>query len=370
MSIRPLRIVFVFSTRSMGGMEARAARLAQLARAREHEVVFGCPPGSRLDQRLSQYEVPRFGLHIHGSLDLVANVKLVRRLKRLGADLLMAFSGKDYWMAILAGRLTGIPVVLNRSTPSPLRSLSIPVIKRSDAILAVSQGIKNLLMEQGVPDPLIQVIYVGVDTAAFSPDTLPPQAQIRATLGIPQDGLVVGCLGRTGKGQEDLLAADRYVQGSAPAIHYFFAGPEIPAHLAPLVGARPDLKDRVTLRELLPHGEMPAILKALDLIVMTPERESFSNAVLEAMAMEKPMILSRAVGNLEAVVDGESGILVEAHDIDGIGANLRALSLAPERRKAMGINARERVRRLFSERAMMDNMEQAWASVAARRVRL
>ena len=91
MRVRPLRLAFVFSTRSMGGMESRAARLAQLARQRGHSVLFGCPPGSRPDERLAQYGVPRFGLYIHGALDLVSAMKLAGCLKRCRADLVRRF---------------------------------------------------------------------------------------------------------------------------------------------------------------------------------------------------------------------------------------------------------------------------------------
>jgi len=55
----------------------------------------------------------------------------------------------------------------------------------------------------------------------------------------------------------------------------------------------------VVLRISLPHDQMPGVLKALDLVAHIPEREPFSNAVLEAMAMQKPMILSRTLGNIE-----------------------------------------------------------------------
>ena len=360
----PLRLTFVFSTRSMGGMEARAARLAQLARQRGHSVLFGCPAGSRLDERLAQYGVPRFHLYIHGALDLVSAMKLAGRLKRCRAELVMAFSGKDYWMTILAGRLAGAAAVLNRSTPSALRAVSVPVVSRADAILAVSQGVKDILVKQGVPAGLIQVIYVGVDTVMFSPDAPPSREQLRAAIGLPRDSFAVGCLGRSGKGQEDLLAADRWLCDVSPDTYYFFAGAGISSYLAPVMADQPDLKRRVILRDLLPHAQMPSILKALDVIVMTPERESFSNAVLEAMAMEKPLILSRAAGNMEAVVDHESGILIEAHDIDAIGENLRALYLAPDRRRALGKHARDRVCQWFSEPAMMADMERSWALAA------
>jgi glycosyltransferase involved in cell wall biosynthesis len=364
MSKRPLRILFVFSTRSMGGMETRAARVARLARERGHQVLFGCLPGSTLDRQLAQFRIPRFGLYIHGSADIASSLQLYRYLKRERPDVVMAFSGKDYWMTILAAKLAGTPVVLNRSTASALRSISVPVARRADAVFAVSQGIKDILVGQGMPEGLVQVIHVGVNTSVFSPTAVAPRERIRADMGIAPDAFVVGCLGRNGKGQEDLLTADTHLSAACPGVRYFFAGEEMPQHLAPLIDSRPGLRERVTVRELIPHSQIPAILRALDVVVMTPEREPFSNAVLEAMAMEKPLILSRTLGNIEAVVEGESGRLVEAGDVTAIGANLVMLYRDPVQRKTMGKRAGERVHELFSEEAMMSALERSWAAVA------
>lgn len=364
LSDSPLHILFVFSTRSMGGMEARSARVARLARERGHQVLFACLPGSTLDRRLAQYGIPRHPSYIHGSVDLVSCARLYRLIKSERPDVVMAFSGKDYWMTILAARLAHTPVVLNRSTSGTLRAISVPVAGRADAVFAVSQGIKDILVGQGMAEQLVEVIYVGVNTSVFSPGAARPGDLVRAEFGIPPDAFLIGCLGRKGKGQEDLMACDERLRAENPRVHYFFAGEEIPRHLAPFVDARPELGGRVTTRELIPHEQVPDILHALDVAVLTPETEPFSNAVLEAMAMEKPLILSRTLGNIEAVVEGESGFLVPAHDVDAITERLLLLLRNPSLRESMGQSAGQRVRELFSEEAMMSGLERAWRRVA------
>ncbi len=359
-SVRPINILFVFSTRSMGGMEARAARVARLTKERGHKVAFACLPGSTLDQRLEDYGVTRHPSYIHGSVDLKSCFKLVRLVKRIGAEIIMCFSGKDYWMAILAGRLAGVPVVLNRSTASALRGISVPVASRADRILAVSQGIKQVLVNQGVPTDKVDVIYVGVNTEVFSPQKAGPREQVRERLGIPGDAFLIGCLGRTGKGQEDLLASDPLLTQGPQPVHYFFAGEQIPEALSPFVETGTDLKQRVHLNRLIPHEQIVDILNALDLVVMTPEREPFSNAVLEAMAMEKPLILSATLGNLEAIENDKSGLLVDAHDVEGIAQRIDRVRLKPGLKEKLGQNAGERVRQNFSQQRMLQGLEQVW----------
>ena len=355
--------MFVFSTQAMGGMELRAARLARLTMEKGHSVWFGCPGGSQLDGLLKEYGVPRTSLHIHGSLDLLGARKLAAYLRKHRINLVMPFAGNDYWMTVFAGKVSGVRVVVNRSTPSLLNPLSIPVLRRADVIIAVSKGIEDMLINQGIPTDRIEVVHLGVDTSLFSPESTSPKSHAREALGLPADKFIIGFLSRPGKGQEDLLKAGSRLSSTCPDMHYLFAGGDIPLNLEPVVHDLPRLRNRVTLRDRLPHEAMPDVLKALDVFVLLPETEPFSNAVLEAMAMEKPVVVTRTQGNIEAIEDGKSGLLVRPHDIPALLKYLRYLHDFPERCLTLGQHARERVLRFFTQDIMMTRMEEVWMSV-------
>jgi glycosyltransferase involved in cell wall biosynthesis len=365
MSQSKVNIFFVLSSYALGGMELRGARVARLSASRGHKVHFGCPSGSRLDALLREYNIQRCNVNIRGSLDLFSCLKIVRFLQKSKIDLIMSFTGRDYWMTILAAKLSGIPVVLSRSTAYRFNPLTIPVVKKANNIISVSQGIKEILVSQGIPSRQVKVIYLGVNTSEFSPESTPPQQKSRKEIGLPADKFIIGCLGRSRKGQERLLAADRFIHSYCPDLCYFFAGADIYEHLYPMVEAQPTLKDRVILWDLLPHEEVPKILKAIDLIVHLPEQEPFSNAVLEAMAMEKPLILSRTLGNIEAVEEGKSGFFVEPNDIPALARSVRYLYGSPEMREKLGKSALKRVRELFTEEIMMRQMEEVWTGLCS-----
>ena len=178
---------------------------------------------------------------------------------------------------------------------------------------------------------------------------------------LPPGKFLIGCFGRSGKGQRVLLEADSMLADHHGAVEYFFAGEHLPERLGPFVEERPTLHGRVTLSPLVPHEAVPEYLKALDMIVMLPEREPFSNAVLEAMAMARPLILSRTLGNIEAIEDGVSGHLVDHDDRETLASLVRALVTDPGEAKRMGEAAAARVRRLFTEEVMMDRMEELWS---------
>lgn len=355
--------MFVFSTRAMGGMELRAARLARLTKERGHSVYFACPRESQIDDLLRDYNVARVPLHIHGSLDLIGARRLCEYMGKKDIDLVMPFSGNDYWMTITAGKLSRVRIVVNRSTPSLLNPLSIPVLRRADSIVAVSKGIEDILVKQGIPAGLITVVHLGVDEEVFSPASTAPAEQLRQTLGLPPDKFLVGCLSRPGKGQHDLLKAGSRLALTCPDVHYFFAGGDIPQALEPLIHDCPELQNRVVLRDRLPHEKVPEILKALDVFVLIPETEPFSNAVLEAMSMEKPVIATRTQGNIEALEDGTSGLLIRPHDTSALIKCLRDLHDFPDKRLTMGQHARQRVLKLFTQDIMMGRMEEVWMSV-------
>jgi glycosyltransferase involved in cell wall biosynthesis len=220
-----------------------------------------------------------------------------------------------------------------------------------------------MLVKQGIPAGLITVVYLGVNTEVFSPVLTAPVEKVRQAYVLPLDKFIVGCLSRPGKGQDDLLKAGSQLASTHPDVHYFFAGENIPKSLNPLIGKYPDLQNRVILRDRLPHHKIPEILKALDVFVLLPPTEPFSNAVLEAMSMEKPVIVTRTQGNIEALEDGKSGLLISPHDTPKLIQYLRDLYDSPEKRLTMGQEARQRVSSLFTQDIMMNRMEEVWTSV-------
>lgn len=354
------RVAFILSSMSIGGMEMRSMRMAGLFVKRGYAMHFGCPTGSPLAQGLRTLPLDVFPCHMHGSLDLRTGIGLMGYLRKHRVNLLMAFTGTDYWMSVLAGRMLHIPVILSRSTATPLNPLTARVARHADALVAVSKSIREMLRRQGIAGEKIELIYNGVNTEMFSAARCFSRKNVRQAYGIPEHGFVLGCLGRARKGQTVLLAQDERLHSRCPEIHYFFAGQNISDQLAAFIDARPDLRRRVTACDRVAFDQVPALLHALDVVVMLPETEPFSNAVIEAMAMEKPLILSRTTGNREAVEDGVSGRLIDRDDPDRLAAAVFELYGSPELRQRMGAAAARRAGQLFTEEAMLSAYEALW----------
>ena len=96
------------------------------------------------------------------------------------------------------------------------------------------------------------------------------------------------------------------------------------------------------------RDDAPALLAAAGVGILCSHQEGFSNSILEGMAAGLPMLVTDVGGNAEAVVDGETGLVVPAHDPARLGAALASLAGDPAPRRAMGAAGRRRAAEHFS----------------------
>jgi glycosyltransferase involved in cell wall biosynthesis len=101
-----------------------------------------------------------------------------------------------------------------------------------------------------------------------------------------------------------------------------------------------------------------ALLREADVFVLPSRREGLSFAVLEAMAHGLAMVVADEPGNVEAV--GDAGIVLPAGDVDAFAAALGELARDPQRRRALGAAARERVGREFTVQRLLEGVRAAY----------
>ncbi len=249
------------------------------------------------------------------------------------------------------------------STKVPLeRRLAFQAMaKITTEIYSVSHAAKDFLVtEYGLPRERIGVLHNGVDTSRFDP---PP---FEAKPG----RLVIGGMGRlyhTNVKNFPLLisSAARVVkQGLDVEVRIAGHGPDHVAlgELAEQLGIR----DRV---HFLGHvDDVPGFLADVDVFVLSSDTEAMPNALLEAMAMARPCVATAVGGVVEIVEPGYGGsevaLMVPKGDEVAMGDAIAALVRDPERRRAIGANARLRAVHDFSTEAMFDRYERMYRDVA------
>jgi len=363
------RILHTCFSRSWGGLELYAVDLATLLHHRGHRVTLACPPHSRVYVEALQRGLALEGLDVHGYAHPLLLGRLALRLRRTGFDLIHAHVSRDLATLVPALQLSrsSAPLVLTKSVGSyvmkrdPFHRYTYARVSRVFAISSVIR--QNVLETTPVPPERVLTVHFPVDTARYSPDPARRRA-MRSTLGITEDRVVIGFVGRfsPGKGHEDLLHAVRELIASRPitllVVGEASYGEEAYEATIRQMAVALGLGEAVIFLGF--RRDVEAVLDACDLFAFPSHAEAFGMALVEAMAMELPVVSTNCDGVLDIVVDGTTGMFVNPHRPTELADALKLLIDDPGRRVAMGRAGRKRVLDLFDRRAHLAQVEQIY----------
>lgn len=210
------------------------------------------------------------------------------------------------------------------------------------------------------------IVYNGIDCERFDPNRF-VQAGIdfRERLRIAQDARVVCCIAglRPEKRQADLLHSFRKLSNTLTGDCYLLlagSGP-MERELRDIAG---NLRLGNKVRFLGELSDVRPLLAAADCKVLCSVAETFSMAMLEAMAMGVPVLSTRVGGSGEAIMDGETGMLITPGNIDELAEKMEALMSDPPRLAEMGRMARQTITSQFSYKNMISRSSACLMSVA------
>jgi glycosyltransferase involved in cell wall biosynthesis len=229
--------------------------------------------------------------------------------------------------------------------------------RRCAAIVAVSEEERRTILSDRLAAPeRVRVIHNGVDPQL---DAAPDRQLIEFKGEGPLFGMVAGL--RDQKGLPTLLDALELLaaRGELPRFAIVGNGPfysEVQHRIA-----SPDLAGSVLLAPF--RGRPEAYLQALDVFVLPSYWEGLPIAVLEAMAMARPVIASSVGGTPEAVEHGATGLLVPTKDPVALADRIAELAKDPDARSRMGAAGRERAQTSFSTKSMVDSLADLYREI-------
>jgi glycosyltransferase involved in cell wall biosynthesis len=223
-------------------------------------------------------------------------------------------------------------------------------------VVAVSTSTRDALVDFGLPAEKITLIQNGVDTAAYSPGRA---EDLRTQLGLRPDDLLIGAVGniRAPKAYEVLLKSAKLVLGECPRAFFVIVGEGNEAALRPLLRLRADLKIDERVKFIGFRRSEAALYWNFDVFVSSSRSEGLSLAFLEAMASGRPIVATRSGGPQEAVVEGQSGILVPIEDPPSLAAALIQVLTDASLATRLGAAARQHVVDNFSLEATVCKYE-------------
>ncbi|MES1174333.1 MAG: glycosyltransferase [Myxococcales bacterium] len=274
---------------------------------------------------------------------------------------------KDILSVRLAGRSR---VFINVHLPVPWKDASETKRKLTglagvlcDGLIAHSSPIRDLLIEAGVPARKIHLIPNGVSP----PEKFVSREEARATWGIAPDAFVVGTVARLApiKGIADLIEATARIPDPHGKLMLLIVGD------GPDRAALEQLADRLLGNRVRFLGAIEtgpeALYAAMDVFALPSLLEGLPMVYLEAAFHGIPSVGTDVGGAAEAVLDGETGLLVPVRDIDALAESIQRLRDRPELRARMSAAARTRALAEFTETLMADRYEAVFETVASTR---
>ena len=301
------------TAKSWRGGEAQALGLAQGLAWLGHEVLVVGQPGSPLVARVEEAGVSARAVRLRGEWDGVGAMRLAKVMRAFDPHILHTHTSHAHTLGLWAWMLSArkAKVVVSRRVDFPISRRGLGRIKYGRSVgrfLAVSEGVRRVLIEGGVPASRTAVVRSGIDLRKFD-DSRNPE-YLYEEFGIARDALLVGNVAALAphKDQVCLLEAARQVVDAFPKARFLIVGE------GPLKEALLERRARLGLdREVLFTGfrkDIGAILGLLNVFVLSSCLEGLGTSLLDAMLMGLPIVGTDVGGIPEAVHDGENGFLV------------------------------------------------------------
>ncbi|HSL24249.1 MAG TPA: glycosyltransferase family 4 protein [Vicinamibacterales bacterium] len=356
------------TARSWRGGQAQVLMTALGLRERGHRAALVVHPEGVLRQRLSESHdvIP---LAPRSEMDLGAAWKLSRVIRQLAPDVVHAHDSHAVAMAssalAMAAPTPRPPLVMSRRVDFHVRknALSRWKYNQVDCFVCASDAIRRMLVADGIPEERAVVVYDGVDVGKL--DAV-PSASIHEAFWLPHQAPVVVNVAALvpHKGQRHLVEAAAMVLRQVPDARFVIFGEG---------ELRDALERQIRSRDLAKHAllagfraDVLALCKTADLFAMSSVAEGLGSALLDAMACGKAVAGTTAGGIPEAVVHGETGLLVPPRDDEALADAIVRLLRDAGLLERFGRAGRARVEEHFSAERMVTGVLNAYALAISR----
>lgn len=374
---QPIRILHLITGLNTGGAEIALFRLLQNMDRQKFDTQVVCMiPVGPVGEQIRALGFPVTSLNMRaGHPTLRGFFQLIGLLKKFRPSILQTWLYHADLMGLLAAKLTGVPAVVWNIRSAEMdfslyRKLSSLVVRTCailsgipNAIIINSRTGQEVHTRLGYHPKEWRFIPNGIDLERFSRNA-EAGCSMRQDWGIAPEETLVGLVGRLDpmKDHPTFIKAAAIVQARCPRARFVCVGDGPAAYLAELE----ELAGQVGIPQFIWAGsrtDMPAVYNALDLLVSASLGEGFPNVVAEAMACERPCVVTD-VGDSATLVAG-TGQSVPPRNLPALAeAILRIIELSPAERAQLGKKARQRIQENFSLEQMVRAYSDLYTSLS------
>jgi glycosyltransferase involved in cell wall biosynthesis len=297
--------------------------------------------------------------------------ELYRLFRSYAPDIVHTHNPKPGVYGRLAARAARVPVVVNTvhglyalpSDPLGKRAL-VYSLERAAASCSQAELLQNpedlpVLERLRVPRRKLHLLGNGIDLDRFDPALAAPghRDKVRADLGIAPSDVVIGAVGRlvAEKGYVELFEAFGEVRRRHPEAVLVVVGPSDESKADALSPALLEAVEREHgVRFLGARDDVVDLYAAMDIYALASHREGFPRSAMEAAAMGLPLVVTDIRGCRQVVDHGVNGSLVALGDVRALTAALDDLVTDGDKRRRLGTAGRDKARREFDQRRLID----------------
>ena len=361
---RPLRIAAHNGAPIWGGGEVALARVVAGLERRGHQPMLYCNR-YEVARRAAEFGATTRRLHLGGDIAVHTAVRFALALRRQKPDALILGTFRKLWLGALAARLARVPRVVARiglETDMPRNAKYRWVFRHWVDAVVFNADVMRERFRRELPEfeGDLVTLHTGLPTPAADEVEAAGQrtrgAALRRELGIPEAAPVVGSVGRLAeqKRYDRLVAAVAALEG----IHLLLVGDGPEREALRQRATEAGIRDRLHLTGH--RDDVAPALAAMDVFVISSDREGMSNAMLEALAAGVPVVSTDVSGAREALRPLEDGVApgrVVPADADALTGALRELLESEELREGAAAAARRTARERFDETRMLEGWE-------------
>lgn len=365
MTHNPVKIAYTINRMDVGGSQTHLLQVFRLLDRDRFEPVLYCLSGEgALLDAVRDTGVRTVDGRVRGGFVspavIPATVRLAAMFRRERPHIVHNYLLRANAVGSVAARLARVPLVLaSKRGCHEMRGWELRGARLgnalSDCVTTNAEAVRDFVeQDESCPRAKMVVIPSGIDTDRFRPLA---DADYKERLGLRAGDPVVGIVTRmrVRKGVEEFLSAMIEVRRRFPGAQAVIVGEVELDDALRRLAADGGLDGDLHL--LGRRSDMPEVLSAFDLFVLCSHDEGMSNAILEAMAMEKPVVATDVGGTGEVVREGVTGRLVPPRVVEPLAQAIAGVLADPGQMAAMGRTGRQVVVEHFSARSMVRQME-------------
>jgi glycosyltransferase involved in cell wall biosynthesis len=363
---RKLTILHTEASKGWGGQEIRVIQESLRFHEIGYRILIACHEDSGIAEKAEEVGLPVYIVPMRFSCDPLAIIKFVRLIKTEEVDIIHTHSSKDSWIAGIAGRISGTPVIRSRHLTTPVkqtRTAAIVYRYLCDVIITSGISIKNALVTDNRINPKkIVSIPAGVDTERFNLEI--KGNKVRKELGLEHAYPIVGIVAilRHWKGHKYLLQAVPEVVSKYPEARFVISG-----NGPQWDNLHAQIRDLGIERNVIMTGfrkDVPEIMAALDIFILpSVASEATSQVIPQALAVGRPVIAANAGGLSEIIEDGVTGRLIPPKDPSAIANAIIRMADNREEAGKMAVNGRMKILEGYTLQKMIESTADVYDSL-------